>query len=87
MILLPPPPYDHPYTGPVTVIELSAPDVAIACGNPDAQACVYLKAPGGPMMILPKIGPGGVSARTRDLLRRHENGHLNAGVMGHEGWK
>ena len=82
MILLPPAPYDHPYTGPVTVIEMSAPDVAIACGNPDAQACVYLHPPGGhvPMMILPKIGRGGVSQRGQDLLRRHEVGHLN-------GWK
>ena len=83
MILLPPPEFDHPYKGPVTVVELPASGVQIACGNPEAQACVYLKAPGGPMMILPKIGPGGVSKRSYDLLRRHEDGHINGWTADH----
>jgi hypothetical protein len=79
-IPLPPAEFDHP--APNMVVEyLSADKIAEQCGNQGkAAACVLMKpnfVGDKCFVLLPAVGPGGVSQRTQDLLRRHENGHCN----------
>ncbi len=88
MIDLPPPRFDHPYPGVVVETVLTLAEIREFChGGPDVMACVPF-APNFPgdkcFVYLPKVGPGGVSQRTQDLLRRHERGHCNKWTAAHE---
>jgi hypothetical protein len=80
LVDVPPAEFAHP--APNVVLEiLPAAKIAEQCGNGGkAEACVLMKPnfKGDKcFMLLPSVGPGGVSQKTQDLLRRHENGHCN----------
>lgn len=70
----PPAQFDHPCEH--TEVDLPSTGVDAVCGR-ENMACIFLDAPGGPIVVLPKIGPGGVSKWMQDLLRRHEIAHCN----------
>lgn len=81
-ILLPPVALDHDPMR-VMVREYPLAQIAVECRINYAAACA-IPMDGLCIVILPKMGPGGVSARDRDLLRRHEYGHCNGWTAGHE---
>ena len=87
MFDLPPPAiYDHVYNGPIIVQTLSADEVAKVCKNTNAMACIlfFPNFPGDKcFMVLPKIGKGGVTAKTYELLLRHETAHCNGWPNNH----
>lgn len=87
MTMLPPLTFDHAYAGLVVEQMLSAMQVERACGL-YVDSCM-LVAPNflgdKCFIVLPKIGPGGVSARDQALLRRHEIGHCNGWGPDHAG--
>lgn len=88
MSYLPPVQYDHPYDGPVIEIVLPAAEVARRCGGENIEACTLFRPnfKGDKLFIvLPKVGPGGVSQRQQDVLRRHEIGHGNGWGDNHAG--
>lgn len=75
---LPPPEFDHEY--PNMIVEFApAQEVAQRCSG-TAAACVWLK-PNFKndkcFVLLPTVGRSGVSAKTQELLLRHEQGHCN----------
>lgn len=84
-ILLPPAALDYE-PARVMVREYPLAQVAIECGIDYAAACSH-PMDGLCIVILPIIGPGGVSIRDRDLLRRHEYGHCNQKHPSHEGYR
>jgi hypothetical protein len=81
-ILLPPERFDHPCN--IKPVEFLLSEVRDICDGADKMACTFMNAPGGPLMVLPVIGPGGVAPRTRMLLLRHECGHVNGWTAKHE---
>lgn len=88
MTMLPPVQFDHPYNGMVIEMTMTAEQVAMVCKNPLAEACTIIgpNFPGDKcFIVIPKVGPGGVSQRTQTLLRRHEVGHCNGWGSNHAG--
>lgn len=82
---LPPTQYDHPYTGKLIVQIFLASEVPIACDHAEFESC-SIRPPwptAASIIILPKVGIGGVSQRQQDILRRHEEGHLNGWPADH----
>ena len=55
--------------------------------GPDTMSCAIRLGDGACIEILPRVGPGGVSARDRALLQRHEDGHCNQKTPSHEGYR
>ena len=85
-VLEPPPCYLHPYLGQVQEIILSAEEVEKRCSNaPHSDACMYppMFHNGVCIIVLPKVGPGGVGQGTQDALRRHEIAHCNGWPADH----
>ena len=80
MILEPPPQYDRPYAGSVTVYQLSSEEIIRACSKgQNVLACSLppVKPGGACIQFLPKIGPGGVGARMWTFLKRWEDARCN----------
>lgn len=86
-INIPPPHYDHPYSGPVIERVVTAEETERMCGH-DKQACILFKPNfngDSCFIILPVVGIGGTSQRAQDILRRHEIGHCNGWGADHAG--
>jgi hypothetical protein len=80
---LPPPRFDHAFTGQLIEHRLSWDRLAIVCGH-DRIACAFPFAPDLCVIILPNIGPGGLSPASYAIYRRHELGHCNGWSAKHE---
>lgn len=78
MILEPPQEFNHIYAGQIIEQRLSWNELEAYCGKGNL-ACMkntFLKQ-NICIITLPKIGIGGVSEKTFNLLKRHEIGHCN----------
>jgi hypothetical protein len=81
-IPLPPAQFDVLYTGHLIKRELSAEGVDKLCHSfgLDPRRLVLacsIPMPGACLVVIPWFGIGGVGARTRAVLLRHELGHCN----------
>ena len=90
MILLPPEAYDFPFPGPSVEWVLPSEAVDRRCRESGTKApigsLIYacsFRIGDSCFLFLPQVGPGGVSKRTQDLLRRHEHGHCNGWDRNH----
>lgn len=85
-VALPPPQFDHAYQGPVIEQVMTAAEVERYC-NGDVACTLFKPNFVGDkcFVILPKVGPGGVSQSYQVLLRRHEVGHCNGWAKDHSG--
>lgn len=86
MILEPPPAYVYPFPGKLFVHEFAVSEVDGKCREygtialSEIMACSIRLGDGACIVVLPKLGIGGVGPRTHDALRQHELAHCN-------GWK
>lgn len=78
MILSPPSEFDYPYLGQYLEQRLSWEELNKICGY-NTLACMkdtFIKN-NICVIFMPLIGKGGVSQRTYELLKSHENAHCN----------
>lgn len=88
MFDLPPVIYDHVPATPYTVQRMIASEVEGACQTlgavPGSLACAW-RTKIGCTVIMPVVGPGGVTQRSFDIFLRHEFGHCNGWPSNHGG--
>lgn len=82
-IALPPARFDHEPDGRVLVYQYTLAQIEQQCRDANLVACWY-RLGDTCIVILPIVGPGGVSLNDRALLRRHEYGHCNGWTKEHE---
>src|SRR5262245_38651322 len=82
-----PPEFARPYDGELVIEFGTSEQVAKRCGHPFAMACVLIM-PNFKgdrcYIVLPLVGPGGVSAATQKFLKeKHEEPHCNGWPADH----